>query len=160
MEEEGKKFTLSLPYLIQEQAAYKLLNTDQAIDHLFTVCYQPEVKTFLKRVGAYGAVKHGKRSFISWNSTNVETPMTANGMDAQRIDEYGYVDQNPRINHGLNLIIAKLVHHSEDSDENMRLLFGSEMILLGASLQNPKYNTTYECTPWVACFLQAKRVIG
>jgi len=131
MTEESKIFTLSLPYLIQEEAAYKFLNTDQAIDQLFTVCYQPEVKTFLKRVGAYGAVKHGKRSFISWSSTNVETPMTAKGMDGQRIDEHGYVDSHPLINHGLNLIIAKLVHHNEDSDENMRLLFGSDMILLG-----------------------------
>ena len=159
MEEEGKNFFLYLPYAIQDEAAYKSLNTDQAIDHLFTVCYQPEVKTFLKRVGAYGAVKHGKRSFISWGSSNVETPMTAKGMDGQRMDEHGYVDSHPLINHGLNLIIAKLVHHNEDSDENMRLLFGSDMILLGPLIKIQNLIRTMNAPAGSPAFYKRKELL-
>lgn len=133
MNQDCKSMFISIPRQIQVEAAFELLNVEQAIDNLFAVCERGDAKKLLKGVGAYGAVKYGKRSFVSW--TSGEVPVTTSGMKGARIDDAGYMDLSPQCNHGINLIIAKLVIHDADSDENLRLLFGSEMFVLGPLLE-------------------------
>lgn len=52
--------------------------------------------------------------------------------DGMRVDDTSFVSSGPPEHHGINLIIAKLVEFGKDTDENLRLLFGSEIIVLGA----------------------------
>lgn len=128
-----RAFFLDLPFNIQKDAAHKLANFSAAGNHLFDVCEQDDPKFLLKRVGAWDAVKYGRRSFLSWVSdANVpQNAMTSGGMT---VDANEFISLVPN-HHGINMILSRLLGNNEASDENLRALFGSEMHVLGALLE-------------------------
>ena len=68
--EYGDHWLLNLPSLLQQQAAAELLDYRRAAtEYLFNFCYSGPVQNeLLKTIDAHGAVKYGRRSFISWES--------------------------------------------------------------------------------------------